>query len=265
MNMYLQELKMAYKTALFWTLGMLAICFLFLSLYPSMASASIDMNEVFSKFPEAFLRALGISKLDMSTLLGFYGMIFSYATLIGSLFAMKLGIGVLSEEVRCKTSDFLVVKPVRRVQIVTAKMASVFTLVIAQDIIYVVSAFLIATAFSPNAFDQSTFITIHVSLFLVQLFFIGFGLLLSVVLKKIKSVLPITMGVVFGFFILQMLNQTLDEVSLTYITPFGYFDMADIIATGQLTGSYVIYDCILVLVFIGLTYLIYQRKDMPSV
>lgn len=265
MNIYIQEVKMAYKSAISWTIGMIILCFFFMALFPSMSADAAAMNAIFSKFPEAFLKALGISNLDMSTLLGFYGLIFNYVTLIGAIFAMKLGLGVLSEEVRCKTSDFLVVKPVNRVTIVTAKLLTVLTLIVIQNILYVLCAVLFANAYETKGYDFFTFLIINGSLFLVQLFFVGFGFLLSVLIKKIKTVLPITMGVVFGFFIIQLLNETLGEKSLTYITPFAYFNMADMIKTGQLNGTYVLLDIVLVLIFVGITYWIYQHKDMPSV
>lgn len=265
MNIYIQELKMAYKSAIAWIIGMLSLCLLFMMLFPSMSADAALMNDIFSKFPEALLKAFGISTLDMSTLFGFYGLIFNYVTLIGSIFAMKLGIGVLSEEARCKTSDFLLVKPVNRITIVSAKLGSVLTLIILQNTIYIIGAFIIANNYNTIGYNKATFLIINITLFLVQLFFIGFGFLLSVLIKKIKTVLPITMGVVFGFFILQLLNQTLGEKSLTYITPFAYFDMGYMIKTGKLSYSYVILDLVLVLIFVGLTYFIYQRKDMPSV
>jgi len=185
--------------------------------------------------------------------------------LIGAIYAMKLGLGVLSEEARCKTSDFLVVKPIERRTIVTAKLTTVLLLIVLQNIFYYTLSYGIAKIFGGAFFDEQLFLLINFTLFLVQLFFIGFGLLVSVMMKKIKTVLPMTMGIVFGFFVLHMLNQTLDEKKLTFFTPFAYFDMATIIKTNALDMTYVLLDVVLVVLFIVATYVIYQRKDMPSV
>jgi len=265
MNIFKQEFKNAYKSTLYWTICMVILCMFFMMFFQSLSSDAKIMNEIFAKFPKEFLNALGISELDMSTLQGYYGLLFNYVTLIGAIFAMKLGLGILSEEARCKTSDFLVVKPVERRTIVTAKLLTVLLLIVLQNILYYILSYATAKIYSEAFFDEKLFLLINCTLFLVQLFFIGFGLLVSVLMKKIKTVLPTTMGVVFGFFILQMLNQTLDEKKLTYFTPFAYFDMASIIKNNALDMTYVLLDVVLVAIFISATYVIYQRKDMPSV
>lgn len=265
MNIFKQELKMAYRSIFSWTLAMIGICWLFMTFFQSISADAELMNKVFSNFPKEFLNALGISDLDMSTIQGYYGLILNYVTLIGAIYAMKLGVGVLSEEVRCKTSDFLVVKPVERHTIVTAKLLTVLLLIVIQNVVYDLAAFGIANLYKKIEFETGLFFMINSTLLLVQLFFIGFGLLISVMIKKIKTVLPITMAVVFGFFVIQMLNETLDEKKLTYVTPFAYFDMSTIIKNQALDGTYVILDLVLIVLFVILTYIIYKRKDMPSV
>lgn len=265
MNILKQELKMAYRSMLYWTLGMVILCMFFMMFFKSLSADAAVMNQIFENFPKEFLSALGISDLDMSTIQGYYGLVFNYVTLIGALFAMKLGLGVLSEEVRCKTSDFLVVKPIERKTIVTAKLLTILILILIQNIVYSLCSYVLAVSNSKDTIDTPLFFLINLTLLLVQLFFVGFGLFLSVIIKKIKTVLPLTMGVVFGFFILQMLNQTLNETTLTYLTPFAYFDMVTIINEQALNRTYVILDLALILIFITLTYVIYKRKDMPSV
>lgn len=265
MNVFKQELKMAYRSVIYWTFAMIGICWLFMTFYQSIAADAALMNEVFENFPKEFLNALGISDLDMSTIQGYYGLIFNYVTLIGAIYAMKLGLSVLSEEARCKTSDFLVVKPVERYTIVTAKLMTVLVLVVVQNIVYDLVSYGIALIYKEIQFDTGLFFMVNSTLFFVQMFFIGFGLLLSVLIKRIKSVLPITMGVVFAFFVLQMLNETLNEESLTYVTPFAYFNMSSMIKDKAIDGTYLILDAVLIVLFITLTYVIYKRKDMPSV
>lgn len=265
MNVFKQEMKMAYRSIIPWTLAMIGICWLFMTFYQSIAADAAIMNKVFENFPKEFLNALGISDLDMSTIQGYYGLIFNYVTLIGAIYAMKLGLSVLSEEARCKTSDFLVVKPVERYTIVTAKFMTVLVLIVIQNCIYDLVSFGIASIYKNVQFDAGLFFMINTTLFLVQMFFVGFGMLLSVIIKRIKSVLPITMGVVFGFFVLQMLNETLHEKSLTYVTPFAYFNMSSMIQEQAIDITYLVLDAVLIVLFILLTYVIYKRKDMPSV
>ncbi len=265
MNVYLQELKMAVSSAIYWTIGLLLMMTLYMMMFPALSKDVSAIQEIFNNFPPEFVKALGLTTFDLSNIIGFYGYLFTYILLIGSVYAMKSGISVLSEEVRSKTSDFLVAKPISRNRIVTAKLMSVLTLIIIQNIIYTIGAFTVAHMIATTSFNQSIFLLINVSLFLVQLFFVALGLLISVLMKKIKTVLPITLGIVFGFFIIQMLNQSLDDAKLAYITPFAYFDAADIIESASFDITFFILNMIIILIFTVLTYFIYNKRDMSSV
>ncbi len=265
MNIYLQELRMSVRSALYWTIGLLLTLFLFMMMFPTISKEAGLMQQVLSKFPPELMKAFGLSTLDFSTILGFYGFLFIYILLIGSIYAMKSGFSVLSEEIRTKTSDFLVTKPVSRLAIVTAKMMNVLTYIVIQNIIYIAGAFFIAHVVSDQAFNQKVFLLINVSLMFVQLFFVALGLFLSVMIRRIKTVLPITLGVVFGFFVLQLLNQTLGDAKLSYLTPFAYYDVSKIIKTTSYEPTYLIFNWVVIIIFIALTYIVYHKKDMPSV
>lgn len=265
MNVYIQELKMSVKSMIYWTIGLIAVLLLFMSMFPVISKGAALMEKVLESFPPEFVKAMGLSTFNMSSVEGYYAFLFTYIILIASIYAMKAGISVLSEEVRAKTSDFLVVKPITRTNIVTAKIMSVLTNVLIQNIIYSIATFAITGSFAEQSYDKGILMLINLSLLLVQLFFVGFGLLLSLVIKKIKTVLPITMGVVFGFFVLFLLYQSLSDSKLAYITPFAYFDASYIIEAQSLKSGFVILDIALIIVFTILTYLVYNKKDMPSV
>lgn len=265
MNVYIQELKMSWKSMLNWTIGLLAALIFFMSLFPAISKDAAVMQEVLSKFPPELVKALGMSSFDLSTYLGYYSFFFTYLVLIASIYAMKSGISVLSEEARAKTSDFLLVKPIKRTAIVTAKIMSVLTNVLLQNIIYLIATFVVADTLASQLYDKGTLLLINISMLLVQLFFIALGLFLSVIMKRLKTVLPITLGIVFGFLVLFMLYQTLADPKLAYITPFAYFDVAYTLSAKSFKTGLFLLDVILVLAFIVLTYIIYKKKDMPSV
>jgi ABC-2 type transport system permease protein len=90
-------------------------------------------------------------------------------------------------------------------------------------------------------------------------------LCLSVTIKKIKAVMPITLSIVFLFFIIDLINQSLLEKNLTYFTPFSYFKGADLIAQKHYDLTYVVLDIGVLLVFSGICYMVYEKKDMPSI
>ncbi|MGB7604792.1 MAG: ABC transporter permease subunit [Lutisporaceae bacterium] len=265
MNVYIQEMKMSVRSMIYWTVGMVATLILFMSMFPALSKEATMMQKVISSFPPELIKALGLSTFDLSSLTGYYAFLLTYILLIASIYAMKSGISVLSEEVRAKTADFLLVKPITRTTIVTAKLISVLTNVLIQNIIYSIAVFIVANLVAEQPYDKNVLMLVNLSILLVQLFFIALGLLLSVVIKKIKTVLPITLGIVFGFFVLFLLYQSLTDSGLAYITPFAYFDASYIIEAESFKSGFVVLDIVLILVFTALSYLIYNKKDMPSV
>ncbi len=265
MNILSQELKMSVASMLYWTGALVFFVFIFMFMYPPISRDAAIIENVLSNFPLELRRALGITTLNLSQLLGFYGFIFVYVLLIGSVYAMKSGISVLSEEVRSKTVDFLLAKPVSRKTVVSAKILSVLSNLIVQNILFIVISYLIISAYKQDYFDMAVFTLLDLSLIQVQLFFAALGFFLSVIIKKIKSVLPISLAMVFVFFILQMLGESLNDPKLVYITPFSYFNAADIINNGSYQLSFLLINLTIILILTGSTYLIYLRKDLPSI
>ncbi|MBC7075285.1 MAG: ABC transporter permease subunit [Syntrophomonadaceae bacterium] len=264
MNIFAQELKMSAISMIYWTTALILLVFVFMFMYPPISKDIAVFESILNNFPISLRRALGITTLDLSEVLGFYGFIFVYILLIGSVYAMKSGISVLSEEIRSKTADFLLVKPVSRSTIVNAKILSVLTNLGIQNILFITLSCLIVNAYKQDSLDAAALVLINASLIQVQLFFVALGLFLSVVIKKIKTVLPITLGVVFAFFVIQLLNQSLDDPKLAYITPFAYFDVGQIIQNSSYDFSFLVTNFVIITVLTVLTYLIYQRQDIPS-
>lgn len=264
MNIILQELKLSVRSFLSYTVGMLVIFLLFLLLFDSFRGEAALLDQVLSNFPKEFKAAFGFADVNLSELSGYLSFLFSYIILIGAVFGMKLGVSSLSEETRAKTADFLLSKPVKRHQIVTAKLLSILLLLAAQNLLVYVITLPVALSKADGNLSVKLFSLICFSVFLVQLFFVGIGMFLSVLLKKIKAVMPITLAVVFLFFIIELINQSLMEQKLTYLTPFSYFKSSQVISNVRYEPGYVVIDLSVFIVFTLLTYLLYQKKDIHS-
>jgi len=265
MNIYWHELKMSMGSMLYWTLAMLLGLLFFMMMFTAVSQDAALINQIVRQFPPEIVRALGLSTLDLSTVLGYYGYVFTFILLLASVCILKMSISALSEEIRMKTADFLLSKPVSRNAVVTAKVISVITLLALQTAIYLLGALIIVNTITAQPYNKSVFLLINLSIFLVGLFFAGLGFLISVAVKKIKAVLPVALGTVFGFAILQMLNQSLADPVLAFFTPFAYFDIAKIVAAGAYERIYIFTDVVLSIFFTLLTYIIYRYKDIPSV
>lgn len=265
MNIYRQEIKMSFKSFFSWSIGTVAFIAMFMSMFPSFYKSSAILYDVLSAFPEAFKRSLGLSTLNLTEILGYYGFLFTYILMIGSIFALKSGLSALSLEIISKSADFLLAKPVSRIKIINAKVAALLTMIIIQNTILCITSYIALESFKKGSYSITTLLLINLSLLLVQLHFAALGLFLSAILSRIKTVLPLSLGVVFSFFIIQMINQSLADPKLSYITPFAYFDVPNIIKNGSYECRYFIVNTALILIYTALAYFIYNKKDIPSV
>ncbi|WP_026573767.1 ABC transporter permease subunit [Bacillus sp. UNC438CL73TsuS30] len=265
MNIFLHELKAYRKSTVIWTLSLAALIVFFLSMFPGLTQDADQFKKLLENYPEAVRRALGVSLDSITSLLGFYSYGFNYVLLCGSIQAMNLGTSILSKEVREKTADFLLTKPVTRKQIVTAKLLAVVASLIITNVIYIIIAVNTASAVSKNSFDLTAFLLISLTAFLIELMFVALGMLISVSVPKIKSVLPISLGTVFGFYILNMLGSVIGEKAIRYLTPFKYYETTYIMKHSSYQISFVIIEMVFIFAAITASYAIYSKKDMHAV
>ncbi len=101
MNIYKHEFKMKIKSVITWSLSLGILIFVFMSLYPSFAEDTELLNDVLANMPPEFLEAFGMAGIDMSTVLGFFGMVLlmtsdATASLVPSFIDPERCAGVMS-------------------------------------------------------------------------------------------------------------------------------------------------------------------------
>jgi ABC-2 type transport system permease protein len=265
MNILKQELKMSFRSWLYFTAGMLATLVIFASFFNIFKSDAALLDQLLQNFPQEFKAAFGFADVSLAEIDGYFSFLISYIVLIGAIYGMKLSVSLLSEEYRAKTSDFLLSKPVRRVWIVTSKFLAVLICLAAQNILLFGIGIAAVNLVVGDSIDMGVFALLSFSNFFVQLFFVGIGLALAALLQKIKSVMPITLGVVFFFFIIELINESLLEKPLTYLTPFSYFKGSAILSSHSYDPAYLLIDLAVFVVFTLLGYWIYQKRDVHSI
>ncbi len=124
MNIYKYETRKKLISTLIWIICMSIFILIFYSVFETMGSSA--MADMFDEFPEAFLKAFGMSD-NFSTIIGYTAMICIYIVLCGAIFSCNLGLNAVSIEERDLTADFLISKPVTRNRILTAKLLAALT------------------------------------------------------------------------------------------------------------------------------------------
>lgn len=265
MNMYVHELK-AYRNSTFiWSFSIVALVLLFMSLFPTISGDVEEFQKLMEGFPEAVKNAIGLHVESFGSILGFYSYVFLYITLCGAIQAMNIGTSIVSKEVREKTADFLLTKPVSRKMILTSKILAALTSIVITNVVFLVAASLIASMVTIEDFSIRTFLMISFTLFFIQLIFLSLGIITSVIVQKIKSVLSVSLGTVFTFFIIGMLISTMEDEAKRFLSPFQYFDRAYIIENGSYELPFLLIGIGIIVISLVASFKIYIKKDIHAV
>ncbi|WP_264803966.1 ABC transporter permease [Cytobacillus sp. NCCP-133] len=262
MNIFIYEWKSYRKSTLIWSLSLAGLTILLFSMFPAIAKDAEEFKRVLQGFPEPVRKAIGLEIDSIATILGFYSYVFLYVSLCGSIQAMNLGSSLLTKEIREKTADFLLTKPVTRKQVLTSKLLAAVVSLILTNIIFVTAANMMASIVKTESYSISAFILISVSLFLLQLIFLAIGVLVSVIVPRIKSVLSVSLGTVFGFFMVGIFGSAAGDEAMRYITPFKYFDPAYITNNSAYEPAFFTLGAGIILASISVVYYVYSKRDI---
>jgi ABC-2 type transport system permease protein len=263
MNILLHELRSYRKSTIIWTISLIAIAALFMSLYPSFSKDTEEFRKLLEGYPAALREAFGINLDNFFSILGFYCYGLSFVTLSGAIQAMNLGTSIVSKEVREKTADFLLTKPVTRQTVLANKLLAAFISIAITNVVYITAATLIANQVKTEDFQVDIFVLLSLTLFLVQLIFLAVGIIISIIVPKIKSVLTVSLATVFAFYFLGMFSSS-DEAK-RYLSPFKYFDTTYIMEKSSYEISFLITGAVVIIFAIGASFFIYTKKDIHSV
>lgn len=261
MNIFMHELKAYRKSIIMWACSMTILAVVYILLFKGLGNDIENFKSFLYNMPDVIKKSFNILIDSISTLEGFYSFVFSFVVLCGAIQAMNLGTAIVSKEVRDRTVDFLMTKPVSRISIMTSKLMAAFSVLVITNVIYL--GFTISAAIAVvGAFNIKKFFMISLTMFFVQLIFMALGILISVIAGKIKSVISVSLGTVFGFYILGSLGSFLGEERVRYFSPFRYFDTAYIIKHTAYETSFAVIGIALIIAAIAGSYLVYLKKDI---
>ena len=190
-NIYLHEFRTRFKSVLIWSLSVSALVVFFFSIFPTFADQSELMNELLSKYPPAMLEAFGLGRMDLFSVAGFYGFVFVFVELCLAIQSGNYGFGLVSIEENEMTADFLLTKPVTRLQVLNSKLLSALSSLLLTDLVVWVFSFVSILLFNDGRpYDTGLLVSLMLSLVIFQLFFLSVGLVISLLVRRVRSVTP---------------------------------------------------------------------------
>jgi ABC-2 type transport system permease protein len=265
-NIYTHEVRTRLKSVIIWSLSLTALVFFFFSIFPSFADQAAQMQQMMSKFPPALLEAFGMNKMDLSTLLGFYSFLFVFVQLCLAIQASNYGFGLVSIEESELTADFLLSKPVSRAQVLVSKLLAALSSLFITELVVWMDTFIAISVFnSGRTYDVATLVLLLVSMIILQLFFLSAGLVISLLVKRVRSVTPYSLGLGFGMYVLSAFSGIFGEIKLEYITPFKHLDPAYVVQHGAYDTPLVLLSAAITLIALGVSFWLYLRRDIKAV
>jgi ABC-2 type transport system permease protein len=265
-TIYKHEFRTHIKSVIGWSIGLILLIIIFLSIFPSFSEQAALLNEMMAKFPPALLAAFGMTGMDMSSIVGFFGLIFMFVQICLAIQASYYGFGLVSVEETELTADFLMSKPVSRVQIMNSKLlAALSALAITDLVVWVSSTAGIALFGAGHAFETQALVLLLLSILIFQLFFLSVGLIISLLVKRVRSVTPYALGLGFGMYVLSAFSGLQGVSVLEYLTPFKHFDPLYISQHSAYDTPLVLLSVAVIVLSLAASYWRYQRRDIPAV
>jgi len=265
-TIYKHEFRTRLRSVLIWSLSVTALVLFFFSIFPTYAEQAELMKQVLAKFPPQLLEAFGMNRMDLSSVEGFYGFLFTFVQLCLAIQAGNYGFGLVSIEENERTADFLLTKPVSRLQVFTSKLLAALSSLVVTDLVIWAASFLGILAWSGGReYDTSLLIQLMLSIVLFQLFFLSVGLLISLLVKRVRSVTPYSLGLGFGAYVLAAFSGIFGDVKLEYITPFKQLDPSYFVQHGAYDTPLLLINIAISVIALAVSTWLYLRRDIPAV
>jgi len=262
MRIYLRELKANFKSLLIYT----GVVGFFVVVGFQKFSAYVEnpeILEVLDSMPAAMLESFNMNAFNLTTVEGFFGVMYAFVALIMGIAAVMWGSEIISKEERDRTVEFALTLPVKRSTLITAKAAAALT-----NCLLLALATWGMNAASANAYDPEPgfykFLFQGISaLVVLQVIFLTVGLFIGSAMRQHKRAGSMAISVLLGTYFFSVIAGLKEEWEfLKYLTPFKYFDPALILRESRVEAVFLWISLGIILACLVGAYITYQKRDL---
>jgi ABC-2 type transport system permease protein len=222
-----------------------------------------DMLAILDSMPQAVVNALNFNAFNLTTVSGFFGVMFGYYALLLCIAAAMWGSDIIAKEERDKTVEFSLTLPVTRSRLISAKTMAALTNCVLLLLITWGASIISAAGYHPEGTFFKFLALCMLALFFMQMIFLAIGIFLGCALKRYKRAVSTAVFFLLGTYFLSIisaLNQNLDF--LKYFSPFKYFDPALLLHESRFDGIYLILSAAIILACMYGAYTTYAKRDL---
>jgi len=261
-NIFVRELKANLKSLIIWIVILALMIMIAVAKFSAFAG-NPDMLKMLDALPKALLDAFSMRAFNLTTLSGFYGLMFIYFGLMGAIAAAMWGSDIISKEERDKTVEFSLVLPVSRSRVITAKaLAALVNCIVFVLVTWAVSLVAVQSYQPDQAFYS--FLRLEMAaMFVIELIFLALGLVLGCAMKQYKRSASMAVAIILVTYFLSIISTIQANLDfLKYFSPFRYFDAGVLFRSGRLDGMYLALSAAIIAVCVAVAYLAYNRRDL---
>ncbi|MEE3343792.1 MAG: ABC transporter permease subunit [Bacilli bacterium] len=259
-----REFKIYFKSFLIWTCILIVMFLVVFLVYPYIITDETveSLDDMMKVFPPDLLKSFN---MDISSINTAYGWLksegFMFVLLVIGIYSSLLGGNILLKEENDKTIEYLGVLPIKRNQILTNKI--IVGIVYIVSIVFVVGLFNYIALLISQDFDHKQYLLLSITPLLVGIPLFAINLYISTFLHKTKKTIGIGLGLVFIFYLLNVLSELSSNVEfLKYFSIYTLADVRNVILDISINPLNVLISIIVTLVFIIGSYMRFNKKEL---
>ena len=264
-NLFNMEMRRNLSLLLIWVLIITALIVLTMSVFRTFLENQSKITGLLAIIPKGALQFKGISNLnDLMSALGFYAVNnVIYMMVLGSIFGIVLGSGILLKEEYNRTAEYLLARPMTRAEVFLSKFAVMFLCILLLNFITSVAGFISLRLAAREPFRITSFLVLSLNTFLLNLLFGTLGLFISTLVRRSRPITFSSIGIVMiMYFIYTISKITKSAAAIGYVSPFKFADIDVMRADYKVNLPHLAYFTGFALLFSVLSFIIYRRKDI---
>ena len=259
-----REFNANLKSFIIWLLILIVMFLIVYLVYPYIITDDTmkSMDELMKVFPEEMLKTFNMDISSIETAYGWFKSEgFMFILIIIGLYASILGGNILLKEESNKTIEYLESLPIKRSKIVTDKIIVGVTYIIL--IILTLGIFNYVSLLLSGYFNHKEFILLSITPLFIALPLFSINLFISTFLHKTKKVIGIGLGLVFIFYLINVLSDLSSKVEfLKYFSIYTLADVRNVIENVKINLINPALSLLITIIFIVGTYIRYNKKEL---
>ena len=264
MNVVWQTFRSHLKSMTIWAVALAVLMIVSMAKYGTLTeNGGAAIQTMLRSFPQSVQAIYGMTGVDMMSVAGYFSVVFLFAAITAAVHAGLLGAGLIADEERDKTTEFLYVKPRSRARIISAKLIAGLTNLIVVWAAVVTGSIVGIQKFARMDGFWHDFWLLMGALALIQLIFFALGALGSSIRRRAAFSGRLIAIVIFVSYLLYVFSKLSDSLSwLRFGSIFRYLDAADIVTAHTLNLLSVLIGIAIVLASLTATIFCYRRRDL---